>query len=168
MFVNEWDIERLVTSTNDGDHPNLHQAALTLERFKDWVNSNSDGWPYWIKARKSSERLQERLHAFDTARFSWGSSDAADITEAELKRLYTPIKSFLTRHGSGKDIVFPEPGNQDLPVGYRWMTAEEVEWYMTRPLGIDIPGVVGVHLTVDSTGKPYEHAEVDLAIKVGG
>jgi len=47
--------------------------------------------------------------------------------------------------------------DSDLPKGYRWATAEEVEAQM--------PGLIVVPRTKDSTGRPYTQGEADIAIK---
>lgn len=63
---------------------------------------------------------------------------------------------------SSRCSTFEEPHDDiDLPVGYRWATAEETEMG-----GMDIPGAMLVTRTFDSTGKRYTEGEADLAVPV--
>lgn len=52
-----------------------------------------------------------------------------------------------------------DPGDVDLPEGYRWATADE-----TERGGMDIPGAMMVTRTFDSTGRRYTEGEADLAV----
>lgn len=99
MWLNEYDIMNAVRETGDGSTPNLHCAALTLNNLMEWTNDNSDGWPYWAAPGKAAKRLQEALYQASMSRY------AEDITAADLKRLQTPIKSFLTRQGVSASAV---------------------------------------------------------------
>lgn len=81
----------------DDETPNLRDAAATLWRLVEWTNANSDGWPYWSKPSTASKRLQQVLHE-ETRRYYRGEG-IEDISDAALKSLLTPIKSFLTRQG---------------------------------------------------------------------
>jgi hypothetical protein len=51
-------------------------------------------------------------------------------------------------------------GRDDLPTGYRWATEHEAENWR------EVPGIIVVPRTVDSTGAPYVHGEADLAVPV--
>ena len=100
MWMNEWDVQDMRLRLHDTDNcPNLRDGADTLFRLMAWTNQNSDGWPYWQKPARAAARLMDLLQAAD--RF-----DPQDCTEAELKKAYTPIKSFLTRQGVDHPVVF--------------------------------------------------------------
>ena len=95
MFMNEFDIEELQGRFSK-ELPNLRRGATVLKNLMEWTNSHSDGWPYWQKPSRAANRLQERLQA---ASDTYRRGDVEDMTDAELRAVLTPIKSFLTRHG---------------------------------------------------------------------
>jgi hypothetical protein len=77
---------------------------------------------------------------------------------------YPTVSSWFEENGDFPENIEPdeEQDDIDLPVGYRWATADE-----TETGGMDIPGAMLVTLTFDSTGKRYEQGEADLAVPVG-
>lgn len=91
-FINEYEIDKAL-NTFTHDEPNLYRAATLLSNLRDWVNSCSDGWPYWIKPRRAANKLIGLVISADPF-------DPQDVTDAELKAALTPVKSFLTRHGT--------------------------------------------------------------------
>lgn len=107
--MNEYDIEDAVRQFSNTDTPNLLAGATTLLRLMQWTNRNSDGWPYWTKPTTAARKLMELLQNAD--RF-----DPVDVTDAELKRAYTPIKAFLTKQGADHELVFPTPIPPEKPV----------------------------------------------------
>lgn len=82
--MNEMDIAAAVHRHRG--HPVLARATKLLEQFKDIVNENSDGWPYWSPAPRAAKKLMELIQKPDTA------------TEVAFKKALTPIKTFCTRH----------------------------------------------------------------------
>lgn len=103
MWMNEYDIEDALRLTARFELPNARRGAEILSRLKDWTNNNSDGWPYWQKPSKAADKLMTALTAaIDASR----RSDNVDMTEAELQKALTPIKSFLTRQGVAHSEVF--------------------------------------------------------------
>jgi hypothetical protein len=93
--MSEYEIEESLRFTAINELPNLRKGAEVLSRLKDWTNSCSDGWPYWQKPARAADRLMNHL-ADARTQYHRGNGDG-DITEAELKKAITPIKSFLTR-----------------------------------------------------------------------
>lgn len=113
--MNEYEIADAVNRFDRGETPNLLAGAKTLDRLCQWTNRNSDGWPYWSKPVRAAERLITLLLAADSVR------SATDCTEAELKRTYVPIKTFLTRHGVGNhEEVFPTEPERTFRLEVRW------------------------------------------------
>jgi hypothetical protein len=102
LFMNEYDIEEALNRFHNAETPNLFAGAQTIARLCRWTNSCSDGWPYWSKPVTAARKLIELLQAAD--RF-----DPQDCTEADLRKAYAPIKSFLTRQGADHETVFPTP-----------------------------------------------------------
>jgi hypothetical protein len=108
IYVSIFDIERYRDSFSDLEVPNLLKAVETLERLVEWVDSNSDGWPYWQKPRQAATKLMTLI--VEGGKDSWGGREIPDITEADLKKALTPIKSFLTRQGANPaSVLEPEP-----------------------------------------------------------
>jgi hypothetical protein len=106
FILNEYEIddaERL--AAEDFHRPNLQRAVLTLARLRDWTNANSDGWAYWRKPHTAATRLQNLVHSRYFGR--WDEQPDTDLTTAELKAAYTPIRAFLTRQGVDRVTVFP-------------------------------------------------------------
>ena len=102
MWMNRWDVEETLDRFDPDEHPNLRAGALALNRLMRWVDSNSDGWPYWQPPSKAADKLMTLLH--DAGRW-----DITDCTEAEVKKTFTPIKTFLTKREVDHSIVFPKP-----------------------------------------------------------
>lgn len=96
MWMNEYDIEDALRLTARFELPNARRGAEILSRLKDWTNENSDGWPYWSAPSKAADRL---MTALESAIGASRQGDNVDMTEAQLQKTLTPIKSFLTRRG---------------------------------------------------------------------
>lgn len=106
FILNEAEIETAERrAAQDFHRPNLQSAVLTLARLKEWTNDNSDGWAHWPKPLAASKRLQILV----SSRYFSPRSDNtdADVSAAELRAAFVPIRSFLTRHGAGREQVFP-------------------------------------------------------------
>lgn len=103
--MNEYDIEQALEAFDEEDQPNLIHAARVLYRLMRWTNGCSDGWPYWQVPGRASKKLQDLITEGQRAnRGNYG--DLTDITEAQLKAAFTPIKSMLTRQGANHSEVF--------------------------------------------------------------
>jgi hypothetical protein len=108
-FMNEHEVERNLDLFTEEEVPNLTEAARVLYSLMRWVNANSDGWPYWSAPQRASQRLQGLLESHTyAAQFGHDrhGKPLTDVDYAEVKRACTPIKAFLTRHGSGHTEVF--------------------------------------------------------------
>jgi hypothetical protein len=101
MFMNRYDIEEAWNRTPEGT--NVERGAMVLLRLMKWTDANSDGWPYWSKPSNASKRLQGLVSDWISAD---RRGDAEDITTAELRAAFTPIKAFLTRQGVNHLEVF--------------------------------------------------------------
>jgi hypothetical protein len=89
MFMNEYDIDDAVRAAA-GDPVRL-AAAQTLANVRDCANANSDGWAYWSKPQRAAAQLVGLLER--------AQRGGEEITRGELRKAYTPIRSFLTRMG---------------------------------------------------------------------
>jgi hypothetical protein len=103
--MNEHDIEDALRWFDEEDQANLIHAARVLYRLMRWTNSCSDGWCYWPKPSRAAKKLEALILAGREAnRRNYG--DLTDVSEADLKRAFTPIKAFLTRNGTEHSEVF--------------------------------------------------------------
>lgn len=103
--MNEHEITEARQMSAELELPNLHKGARALANLRDWTNQNSDGWPYWAKPNRASQKLQAALAKMRTD-FYRGQQAPQDITDSDLARLCAPIKSFLTRRGVDHSEVF--------------------------------------------------------------
>ena len=94
--MNEYNIEDAVILLNryGANMPNARKAAAALNWLCDWTNSNSDGWPYWIKPRRASDSLAEAVKASVNG-IRLGTEH--DIADDYLVAVLRPVKAFLTR-----------------------------------------------------------------------
>jgi hypothetical protein len=100
MWLNEYEVDTLAHHTQFVDMPVAFRGAQILSRFVDWVNRNSDGWPYWKAASSAASRLTSAL--YDRFYSAWGKRVRDDMTDADLAAALRQIKSLLTRHGASE------------------------------------------------------------------
>jgi hypothetical protein len=99
-FMNSWDIDRAVALR--AWHPVLGPAARTLRNLRDAADANSDGWAYWPKPARAARKLMELLEGNGKFDVVYGPRD--DVTVAQLRSAYSPIKAFRTKSGLKFDI----------------------------------------------------------------
>lgn len=106
-FANEYDIQQYLSTFDDGSTPNLFKASVILNNLADWADSSSDGWACWPKPSRSAASL---ITLLEDARQAWLTGGfLADVSEADVRRVCSPIKAFLTREGVDHDEseIFP-------------------------------------------------------------
>lgn len=105
-WMNRHEVEQaLMVWFDEENQPNLQHGARVLYRLMRWTDGCSDGWPYWQKPAKAAAKLMALLESGrELNRRNYG--DLEDVTEAQLKAAFTPIKSFLTRNGTNHSEVF--------------------------------------------------------------
>lgn len=104
-WMNQWEIEE--AKQQCARHPILRKATQVLYDLMTLTNEVSDGWHYWPKPSRAASRLQELIQRGIERRFD---DRLPDVTETELKRALTPIKSLMTRHAKdfgGRTLTFP-------------------------------------------------------------
>lgn len=111
-WMNEYDIDDAARRWKN--HPILGPATLTLSNLRDVTNRNSDGWVYWPKPARAASKLMgliqgEHLSEVDRRNLNWENPERTDVTEAMLRKAYTPIKAFLTKQGLTCELA--EPGH---------------------------------------------------------
>jgi hypothetical protein len=130
LFMNEYEINAAVDRFSN--HPVLSKATKFLAKFRDEVNANSDGWPYWSRPVVSAKKLMTIIMHPEQA------------TEQSLKAAITPIKAFYTRHGAKAGMLFPKgileepPASQEEHTPFPkhvWEITVQVndgDWHYTR------------------------------------
>jgi hypothetical protein len=113
-WMNEDDILVAAARFNKGETPNLGRGARILSRLMEWTNNNSDGWPYWMPPARAANRLMLILQRSTTAYYSGGLAE--DITDAELRAVLSPIKTFLTRRNVEHGTILDDPPPHNIDV----------------------------------------------------
>lgn len=101
-WLNEYEVEDAARAF--ADHPTLGPATRTLENLVNVVNRSSDGWPYWQKPSRAAAKLQGLIYDAHCRRWD---EVRTDVTPAEVKAAYRPIRAFLTRNKLECTIVEP-------------------------------------------------------------
>ena len=96
-FMNEMDVDDALRTHRDDRI--LGPAVRTLSNLRDCTNQNSDGWAYWPRPQRAAARLIDLIQA--ATRYN----DPKLPTRGEVRKAYTPIRSFLTRHNLTCEIV---------------------------------------------------------------
>ena len=108
MFMNEYDIERCVEVLSTRA-PGIAPYARYLADWRDVVNANSDGWPYWRAGTRCADRLMGHLQsAMDTIR-EGRADDLPNISD--LDKSLRPIKAMATRHNLTAPVLNPASGS---------------------------------------------------------
>lgn len=100
-FMNHWDIDE--RASQYAEHELLGPATRTLRNLRDAADANSDGWHSWPKPAHAANRLMTLIERDGTAQYRFDDV-RADVTAAELRKAYAPIKAFRTRSGLPFDI----------------------------------------------------------------
>lgn len=111
MWMNRYEITEAL-GLDAEDFPVALKAARILDRLRHWADSNSDGWHSWPKPGKAADRLMVELKAAMESRYRHPYD--ADITEADLRRALTPIKSFLTKQGVDHSLILDDPAPAEV------------------------------------------------------
>lgn len=109
-FMNRWDIDHAVEFAQRT--PEFLPYVLFLRDWRDVVDANSDGWPYWSPAVKAAEKLivqVERLVVYlRQGGGIWRLSHEPVKPEVEaFRKALVPIKSFATRHKLEAPVLEP-------------------------------------------------------------
>jgi len=92
VFMNEGEIDHAVEVFRERA-PELLPYVQYLADWRDVVNENSDGWPYWQAGRKAADRLVALVSkGMDAIRGSGEMPEASEMAKA-----LAPIKSAATR-----------------------------------------------------------------------
>lgn len=92
IFMNEYEIDDALDMLR-AHAPELAPYAKYLADWRDTVNENSDGWPYWKAGRSCAVKLMEAVHG---ATLALRTSKPLPPEEDFAKAL-RPIKAAATR-----------------------------------------------------------------------
>jgi hypothetical protein len=92
MWMNEGDIEQMLDFTRY-DAPEFAPYAQYLSDWKDVVNANSDGWPYWKGGSAAASKLMDALQKLMNSRRYGDEVPDEDV----FKKALSPIKACATR-----------------------------------------------------------------------
>jgi hypothetical protein len=99
--MNEYDVNDAVVRR--AGHPTLGPATQTLANLVRVANENSDGWCYWPKPARAAAKLMELIEGDGTWEATRGERN--DVTAAQVKAAYRPIRAFLTRNNLTCEII---------------------------------------------------------------
>lgn len=105
-MIAEYEIDRAHEIIVD-NLPEFAPYSKYLSDWRDTVNANSDGWPYWHAGSKAADKLGNLVK--QAAESVYRSEVSAPDTD-ELKKAMRSIKSAATRH----NLTAPE--FDDVPV----------------------------------------------------
>lgn len=111
MWMNEGEIDYAVEVIGERT-PEYSRYAKYLRDWKDVVNDNSDGWPYWKAGGKAAERLMDCVLRVQRIALHGG---AELPTEKEFRASLTPIKSLATKHGLTAPTLEDTPSTSPSP-----------------------------------------------------
>lgn len=92
MWMNEAEIDH-ASRIVETHAPQFFPFAKFLSDWRDTVNNNSDGWPYWKAGASCADKLMTLISkTMDSLR-----GDGEMPTEAEFRKSLTPIRAAATR-----------------------------------------------------------------------
>jgi hypothetical protein len=97
-WLNEHEIDNAVRQFSD--HPVLGPAARYLSDYRDLINANSDGWPYWNAGTNPAGNLSRLIADARMAEYGVGRTIYVEPTLKDVLAAITPIKSFITRYNN--------------------------------------------------------------------
>jgi hypothetical protein len=107
MWMNESEIDRALEIVGQYA-PEFLPYVKYLSDWRDIINRNSDGWPYWSAGTRPSGTLQELVtKLMNSIQGRGGGGPSA----REFDKSLTPIKSFATR----KNLPAPVLGGESAP-----------------------------------------------------
>lgn len=93
MWMNEGEIDEMLDFVRD-EAPDFLRYAQYLSDWRDVVNQNFDGWPYWKAGGAAASRLTHALMALKAAK-QFGNVEAPE--EIDFRKGLSAIKACATR-----------------------------------------------------------------------
>jgi hypothetical protein len=98
MYLNSPEIDECQMAC--AGHPTLAKAANFLARYRDLIDSISDGWPYWGYGTKCADDLQKIV---SHGRWPVNQFESTCVTAAEVEKACRKVRTFLKRCRQTKD-----------------------------------------------------------------
>jgi hypothetical protein len=97
MWMNEGEID---DALNVVQHhaPEYLPYIKYLSDWRDTINSNSDGWPYWTAGTRCASKLMELTSTLMSSIRGYGGREVPRPPIQEFSKTLTPIKTCATRH----------------------------------------------------------------------
>lgn len=95
LFMNESDIDIAVEMVGKY-RPEFLPYVKFLERWKEVVNSNTDGWPYWAGGARPAKQLMSLVHEVVA---NIRHSSAPLPTHPQFRKAMGPVKAAASRKG---------------------------------------------------------------------
>jgi len=106
MWMNEYEIDEAARII-EHHAPELYPYAKYLSDWRDTVNGNSDGWPYWKAGSSCAAKLMELVTQATNSIRGRGEMPS----ESLFKKALTPIKSAATKFKlSAPELEQPSQG----------------------------------------------------------
>jgi hypothetical protein len=97
MWMNEGDIDEALETVRH-HAPEYLPYIKYLSDWRDTINSNSDGWPYWTAGTRCASKLMELVAQLMSSIRGYGGREVSRPEIKELAKSLTSIKSCATRH----------------------------------------------------------------------
>jgi len=109
MWMNEGEVDEALAVV-ERRAPEYFPYVKYLSDWRDTINRNSDGWPYWTAGTRCASNLMVLVaKLMDSIRGGRGERP----TKKEFDRTLTPIKSCATRHKLPVPTLGDEGGSDD-------------------------------------------------------
>ena len=95
MFMNEFDIDNAIDTLGRVGSP-LAPYARYLGSWRDVINANSDGWPFWKVGHQAASKL---CGIIDEAMSHHRGRLPSEPSVEDARKAVSSIRSAATRHG---------------------------------------------------------------------
>jgi len=126
MWMNEHEIDRALDLVGQYA-PEFLPYVKYLSDWRDIINQNSDGWPYWSAGTRPSGALQELVTKLVNSIQSRGS---VAPSAREFEKSLTPIKSFATRKKLPVPVLGGEESGSSRPTSPSPMIKDDAKFVL--------------------------------------
>ena len=118
MWMNESEIDQALDLV-ESNAPEYLPYVRFLSDWRETINQNSDGWPYWAAGARCASRLMQLTSQLMMSIRGYGGINVARPEIKQFVKALAPIKSCATRHKLpvpvlGQDYVSEAAPKDDL------------------------------------------------------